>query len=465
MPAAVVLGVIAIMSVSLHAPTESGAVDARADSGMNWQFPAPWTLSRSVDRARVYLDTSMSVRGFVKAEEFGQLLENLKYVLVGADIDHFELAEVAEKVGNLQGVAEFTEFANPRLYDGRETNLKAALDDATKWNAGEILVLTDGIVSLSKSEEVGPSGNSALSCGAGSDAACIAASVADYVGHGNAFWIVGIRLPYVGPYYVEEPGPSCHRGQVVKGPFPFHPFYVWVGSPSLGQGRKVVKAVLDFASTRKLSALAIEVAPGGWHGWEVDSDVRPEELMPSENTACAHGDLVSNVDRSSDGICRVTVSERPKEGWGLSASPKPALGFALPVVGVLEPTANVSPLIDVEQQIIANEPSVQLMSKIDDVVDHSSVRRRYLDICLQYEGDLGRSRAGHSLLVSSLWRVERPSEEPWTGWSTDTDCNPKSVDRTVNLDMFLRMLREELAGHNSAESRTVTKILGVQYTK
>jgi len=465
MLATVALGVVATVPVSLFAQTDTRTADVGVDSGLPWQAPLPWALSRSTNRARVYLDTSMSMRGFVKANEFGQLLENLKYVLVGADINRFELAEVAENVGSLQKAAQFKDFANPRLYDGRETNLKAALGDATKWNAGEILVLTDGIVSLSKPENLGPSGSSALSCGAGSDAACIAASVAEYVGHGNGFWIIGMRLPYTGPYYVEEPGPGCHRGQVLKGPFPLHPFYVWVGSPSLSQGRKVVKALLDFASARKLAAVAIEAAPGRWNGWEVDPDVRPEELMPSDNAACVHGDLVSKVEHSGGGTCRVTVSQHPTEVWGFKASPKPTLGFALPAVDVVEPTSGVSSLINVEQQIVLNDPSVRLMSKVHDVNDHSSVRRHYLDICLQYEGDLSRSRAGRSLLVNSFWHVARSSEEPWTGWSTDTDCDPKSLDRTVNLDMFLRLLREELASHYSPQSRTETEILTIQYAK
>jgi hypothetical protein len=451
--------------VSVFVQTDAGAAGMGVDSETHWQVPPPWTLTRSTNRARVYLDTSMSVRGFVKVHEFGQLLEKLKYVLVGADVDRFEVAEVAEKVGSLQEVAQFNDFANARLYDGRETNLKAAIDDATKWNAGEILVLTDGIVSLSKPEKVGPSGSSALSCGAGSDAACIAVSVAEYVGHGNGFWIVGMRLPYAGPYYVEEPGPNCRRGQIVRGPLSLHPFYIWVGSPSLSQGRKVVKELLDFASVQKLQALAIEAAPGQWQGWKVDPGLRPEELMASENEACAHGDLVSEVEFSGGSTCTVTVSQHAKEGWGFGASPKPALGFALPVTDVMEATSDAIPLIEVRQQFVLSDPSVRLISKVDDVKGHSAVSRHYLDTCLQYEGALSRSRAGRSLLMNSLWKIARSSEEPWTGWSTDTDCDPKSLDRTVNLDMFLRLLREELASHNNSESQTKTEILTIQYAK
>jgi hypothetical protein len=453
-----------MMPLSLSAQIAAGSADASADLGTQWQVPPPWILNRSTNRARVYLDTSMSVRGFVKTDDFGQLLENLKYVLVGADIDRFELAQVAEKVGSLQDVAQFAEFANPRLYDGRETNLKAALDDATKWNAGAILVLTDGIVSLSKAENVGPSGNSALSCGAGSDAACIAASVGDYVARGNGFWIVGMRLPYAGPYYVEEPGASCRRGQIVKGPFPLHPFYVWVGSPSLTQGRKVVRALLDFAFARKIDTLAIEAAPGQWRGWEVDPSVRPEELIPSEDAACAHGDLVSNVGQSSSRTCTITVSQHAKEAW-FGSSQKPVLGFALPAVEVEEAGSDITPLINVDQQIVVDDPSIRLTPKLDDVNDHRSPPRYYLDICLQYEGDSARSRAGRSLVVNSFWHVERPSKDPWAGWSTDTDCSPKSLDRTVNLDIFLRLLEEELIGGNGSQRQTQTEILSVQYTK
>jgi hypothetical protein len=171
------------------------------------------------------------------------------------------------------------------------------------------------------------------------------------------------------------------------------------------------------------------------------------------------------VEETGSKTCTLTVSQHAKSGWGFAASPKPALGFALPVVDVVEPTSDVSALIEVEQQVVVSDPSVRLMSKVDEVKDHSSVSHHYLDICLQYEGDFSMSRAGRSLLVNSFWHVGRSSEEPWTGWSTDTDCDPKSLGRTVNLDMFLRLLGEELARHNSSEGRTETTILTIQYAK
>jgi hypothetical protein len=95
----------------------------------------------------------MSMRGYVtsKSEIFRKFLENLKYVLVDAGIDQFQAASVAESVGPIRVVAQFEAFADHRIYNGRDTNLAAALNDAAASNQGTTLILTDGIVSVQDS--------------------------------------------------------------------------------------------------------------------------------------------------------------------------------------------------------------------------------------------------------------------------------------------------------------------------
>ena len=113
----------------------------------------PWKLTRLTRRARIYLDTSMSMRGYATADSsvFRTFLENLKYALVGSDIERFEVCRVDRQVGKAEDVAQFQGFGDAKSYSGAETNLAAALKDATNWNSGVVLVLTDGIVSLSRS--------------------------------------------------------------------------------------------------------------------------------------------------------------------------------------------------------------------------------------------------------------------------------------------------------------------------
>ena len=241
------------------------------------------------------------------------------------------------------------------------------------------------------------------SCAAGSDATCVATAAAKYIAKGNGFWIVGMRFPFAGPYYVEEPGTKLRHGQALtKGPFPPHPFYVWIGSPSLNQGRRLVNSLIDFAKAQNLQAIAIEVSPGSWPGWTIASDLQASDLIGSENMACRNGDLLSG-EHGGDGQRVVVLVKQPAESrLNFGKSHEPVLGFGLPVSEAAATTSVVHPLITVRQEIIADNPFVHVAYNAEDVKFHGAIRH-FLDFCIQYEGDLRKSRAGTVFELESEW--------------------------------------------------------------
>lgn len=428
----------------------------------NQRVPPPSTINRSSDRARVYVDTSMSMKGYASApsQVFRKFLERLKPVLVDAGIYQFQVVKVATDVGTVNDVAQFQNFGDPSLYNGRDTNLAAALSGAAAWNDGTVLVLTDGIVSLSHAAR--PASTSAGSCAVGSDAVCIATAAANYISKGNGFWIVGMRFPFAGPYYVEEPGAKSRRGQpLTKGPFPPHPFYVWVGSPSLNQGRQLVSSLIDFAKSQNLQTMAIEVSPGSWEGWSITPDLEASDLIGSENAACRNGDLLSGLQ---GGRVVVLVKQPAESRLNFGKSHESVLGFGLPVSKAAANPSVVHPLITVRQRIRAANPLVHVAYSVEDVKSHGTVRS-FLDLCFQYEGDLRKSRAGTVLKLDSEWHADRSIDEPWMGWSSDTDDELRNLDRTVNLDTFLRLLAVELSGDVDSGTVAKTAFLTVEYQK
>jgi hypothetical protein len=389
------------------------------------------------------------MRGYVTAESdvFRKFLENLKYVLVDAGIDQFEAASVAETVGPVTVVAQFATFMDSRIYHGRNTNLAAALRDAAGSRSGTTLILTDGIMSMSKAAAV--TATSAGACAAGSDAGCIASAAANLIANGNAFWIVGMRLPYAGPYYVEEPGPRSRRGLALacNGP---HPFYIWIASHDLKQGISIVKGLVKFASAHSVDEISFEVAPGTWQGWDFLQKSSAETLRPSSDPVCRNGDLISNVSGKT-----LTV-QSARKGWFVKNAP--VLGFALPVAHSSASNSGALPLINVVQDIVVDDPQVSM--KWITV----GTTQKFLDICMRYEGDLARSRSGRSVAVNSEWSCQQTKDAPWQEWSTDTDDNCRELDRTVNLDIFLRLLRDQVIGTGSG-SCTTTKLLSIRYPK
>ena len=51
------------------------------------------------------------------------------------------------------------------------------------------------------------------------------------------------------------------------------------------------------------------------------------------------------------------------------------------------------------------------------------------------------------------------------GWSTDTDDELKNLDKTVNLDTFLRLATAELSGHVDSGIVAKTAFLTIEYQK
>ena len=263
---------------------------------------------------------------------------------------------------------------------------------------------------------------------------------------------------------MEEPGVNSRRGQALtRGPFPRHPFYIWVGAPSLSQGRKVVRALLDFSIRAKLESIAFEAAPGNWHGWRIAPDLHATDLISTDSEQCRNGDLISDLQIENDEHVRIVVEQHSKAKWTFGATPVPVLGFSLPVQEASEPDTTTLPLINVNQEITTDNPFAHLESKIEKATARDRVLT-YLSICLKYEGSLAVTRLGKAISLMARWRAERSTDSFWRNWSSDTDDDPKSLDKTVNLDMFLRLLGSELSGQSDPAVLT-TDMLTIQYEK
>jgi hypothetical protein len=248
---------------------------------------------------------------------------------------------------------------------------------------------------------------------------------------------------------VEEPGPKSRRGLALacNGP---HPFYIWIASHDLKQGVSIVKALIKFASAHSVDAVSFEAAPGHWQGWDV-RNLSAESLRPSSDPVCRNGDLVSDVSGNT-----VTVQQSTPKGWFVKHAP--VLGFALPISQSPTSNSGAFPLINVVQDIVVDDPQVYM--KWTTV----GTTQKALDICMRYEGALTRSRSGRSVDVDSTWTCQQAHGAPWQEWSTDTDDDCKELDRTVNFDVFLRLLRDQVIGTGSG-SCTTTNLLSIRYLK
>ena len=240
--------------------------------------------------------------------------------------------------------AQFTHFAAPKFYSGGQTNLPAAMNDAATWNQGMLIVITDGIVSIERAQKLSSTRNSDEACAAGSDSVCLAQAVAGYVRRGNGFWIVAMRMPFNGPYFVEEPGPFSHRGQVLRGPFPRHPLHLWIGSPSVTMGREVVDRLTRFATAEGLEVLAMEAAPGKWTQWMAKSPLRQTNIRGDDS--CADGDKIGTLhDDSAPPRLEVRQARAPWHLFGGHEVPSPCFGVAFPVASSPAEPQGVRPLL------------------------------------------------------------------------------------------------------------------------
>jgi len=470
-----------LVLVAAAVPLEAGDAAKRGVTAV-----APWELSRVTDRARVYFDVSQSIEGFAgnQNQPHGILIRELKRILVNTDLINFEVVEFADQPSRPRRVAHFEDFSRAAKYRGVETYLPGAIDDAAFWPAnGVSLILTDGVVSVSRYHGPPPSSASARGCAQGSDVTCLALSLREYIAAGRGFWIVGLRLPFRGPHYIEEGGPNLQPGGVIRGgTFPDRPFYIWIGAPSLAQGRAVLGGLLEFAAAQRLDRLAVEVSPGAWDRWELEPGARQEDVVAVsrvDKQFCPQGDLLRRFDPSGkDGGPPVIEAEMPKAPWlpFLRRSREPKFAFGLPVTAVAAMgglTKQVGTLVRYSQKIGTNNSGAEVAFRIRPMPDAGretkvtptviSGSKAIMDLCLTFNPPHVTERKGKIFDLVATWNQEVVRDHPWEGWSANTDDTRELAGRTVNLDTLFGHLQGRLTSGPEVGKLKAVPLLRVKY--
>src|SRR5262249_38746546 len=142
-----------LMAQTVGGQATSEAVRSSLTKTERYLIP-PWQLNESSSWARVYIDSSLSMQGFI-GDQSGlhfRLLRRLKDILVDAHVRDFEASPFGLKILRTDKVSAFSQFGTDRrLYAEKDTYLAGVIEDASSWDQnGVILVLTDGISSVTK---------------------------------------------------------------------------------------------------------------------------------------------------------------------------------------------------------------------------------------------------------------------------------------------------------------------------
>lgn len=347
----------------------------------------------------------------------------------------------------------------PELYNQQDTYLPAAFDDARSWKEdGLILVLTDGVASVGR--YLGPTpGPEALMCNLGSDVACLALRMVEYIKRGHALWILGMRLTFKGDYFVEEGRPRrpgepqpVLAGMKTDG----RPFYIWIGARSVGQGREIVDDVIKFARQRGIQVLPVEVAPGRWERQQVPSSMRIDDLEKPQRKGRAPA-----TANSSAGAQRPGSDQEPAEfscegggaltrrlshdraGFALlevSARKSGAFGLSLPLREASTEPAGI-PLLEFSQGYVYRLPRELPREAVNIKL---LKRESHLAFCIAANPPLGL--INRDIDIRSRWTGQKATYNPppWDSWSTDRDDTKDKIDRTVNLALLFNHLQQHI---------------------
>lgn len=462
----------ALFVTSLGAAPSLAAADNPSDQVSS--ILPPWKLRGPSDWARVYIDSSGSMLGFIgkKGGPQARFFRRLKDILVESQVLNFEAAQFGLKVQPAVKVAAFEKFGlDRRFYTQGDTYLAGVIEDAISWKRnGVTLVLTDGVSSVTKfhGEAAGPS---ARTCTLGSDTACLALRIREYVEKGHGFWIVGFRFPFDGPYFVEEGGPKANPGTKLESvKVPDRPFYIWVGAADIKQGRAIVSGLLRFSREAEppIPTMAIEVAPGLWDRWHVPPDVKLEELSLPRREFCPRGGGLLKSFRARERGAEFSVME-------VATRDKGSFPVQVPVRGEQETQkSEMLSLLYFAQELGLSLPTTLSPDKVSlkwslQSYQGSKKNRSYsLDLCVT--GRPPQVLMGKDIDVVAQWKGRRAiaAEAPWETWSTDRDDTPEASRRTVNLSIFFRHLLSQMMPEFGDRASPVTSpetILRILYRK
>ena len=314
------------------------------------------------------------------------------------------------------------------------------ITDAEQKPAGTIVVLTDGVISLKSEVPATKEEPSSARCETGDDMRCMALRVAEYVHRGNGLWIFGMRLPFTAKHFqVEKSGKFKSRGAFFPvTPAKPRPFYVWIGTLNVGQGRQMVSGLLSFAKSRVSAqdVLALEIAPGLQRGWEPKSPMLNSDVIEGA-PGCAERDLFLSVPLERRYSNSLLCDWLPKSS---------RVGFTIPVEHRQDKSyaADVYSLNVVAQQsftIKGPDEGVSIDANPISDLGSAHVPNARMPFCLTFADPTHKPEL---IVVESQWAMIGNTEKPLGGLrSTDEDDSVDYIGQTLDLNRFFGLLRKE----------------------
>lgn len=210
--------------------------------------PTPAPTPPTADSVVVYLDTSVSMAGYVSADRqgqtvYGRALQELRnLVSVATPALEVTVRRVDAAVGAPNPDSFLTQASFDKgVYTGRETNIagaigvfnppEAAQSGAQLQKASAVgpqpaprfhVLVTDGV----QSQRQGGG-----DCTGGSDQVCVRKRILSLLGAGWGGYVIGMRSEFQGKVFSETGGRTVDFTSNKRDPQTFRPFYIYLFSP------------------------------------------------------------------------------------------------------------------------------------------------------------------------------------------------------------------------------------------
>lgn len=388
-------------------------------------FPA--NLRRPDSEVRFYVDLSGTMQGF-DGENGGALfswLASCKEALYSEGFYMIQAAGFADTVDafrNITGLVEILDWTANRA----NTCLAAPYthETALQRDGGDSalsLVLTDGVASAAGVA-------CGQTCASGGDITCVAESARRYIELGHGLWVVGVKVPFHGPYYPEI---GTVRELSVVDRAATRPIYLWIGSSDLAMGRRLAAAFALNAGGVGVERLVFEVWPGAWAGW-VSSPVsgawNAAEFLPRRGTGgpCESGSNLQFMTTRTGDSCPIITLLSEGSNW----QPGWQWPLRLPIKRTRDaPPAPIRALVSIN----AKWPPVIVNGRLTTTPDSTAVE---LSGCLVTEN--------RRVAMRLAWMGDHDASM-LRPWSTEDDSGLEHIGRTLNLESLWGLTAKRLA--------------------
>lgn len=231
--------------------------------------PTPPTAPPTANTVVVYLDTSVSMAGYVTADRqgqtiYGRALQELRnLVSVATPALEVTVRRVDAAVGAPNPDSFLTQASFDKgVYTGRETNIAGAIgmfNHAEAAHAGAQLQKASAVEPQPEAPQPGPRFHVLVTdgvqsqrqgggdCTGGSDQVCVRKRILSLLGAGWGGYVIGMRSEFQGKVFSETGGRPVDFTSNKRDPQTFRPFYIYLFSPD--------RAALDGLATTLVKQL------------------------------------------------------------------------------------------------------------------------------------------------------------------------------------------------------------------